>query len=68
MGEPAVWRLNPNDSRKANVDQTRERRLIEATLRHTHGDKSAAAGLLGITRRTIYRRLGENEAEAGDAS
>ena len=35
-----------------------ERRLIEATLFHTNGDKSAAAGLLGITRRTIYRRLG----------
>ena len=36
-----------------------ERRLIEATLRHTDGDKSAAAGLLGITRRTIYRKLGD---------
>lgn len=35
-----------------------ERRLIEATLRHTSGDKSAAAGLLGIARRTIYRKLG----------
>jgi len=45
-----------------------ERRLIEATLRHTRGDKSAAAGLLGVTRRTIYRKLGENEAEGGNAS
>jgi len=36
-----------------------ERRLIEATLRRTGGDKSAAAALLGITRRTIYRKLGE---------
>jgi len=34
-----------------------ERRLIEATLRHSRGDKSTAAGLLGITRRTIYRKL-----------
>jgi two-component system response regulator HydG len=34
-----------------------ERRLIEATLRHTGGDRSAAAGLLGINRRTIYRIL-----------
>ena len=34
-----------------------ERHLIEAYLRHTGGDKSAAAGLLGITRRTIYRKL-----------
>ena len=36
-----------------------ERHLIEAYLRHTAGDKSAAAGLLGITRRTIYRKLGD---------
>jgi len=38
-----------------------ERRLIEATLHHTEGDKTAAAGLLGITRRTIYRKLGDTE-------
>ena len=42
-----------------------ERHLIEAVLRHTGGDKSAAAGLLGITRRTIYRKLGD--ASEGDA-
>jgi len=36
-----------------------ERRLIEATLRQTRGDKSAAAALLGINRRTIYRKIGE---------
>ena len=40
-----------------------ERLLIEATLRHTKGDKSAAAGLLGITRRTIYRRLHETDGQ-----
>ena len=45
-----------------------ERRIIEATLRHTEGDKSAAAGMLGITRRTIYRRLGEREDERADES
>jgi len=39
-----------------------ERHLIEAYLRHTGGDKSAAAGLLGITRRTIYRKLGDAPA------
>ena len=43
-----------------------ERRLIAATLRHTDGDKSAAAGLLGITRRTLYRRLGERRQGGAD--
>lgn len=34
-----------------------ERRLIEATLIYTHGDKHRAAQLLGISARTIYRKL-----------
>lgn len=34
-----------------------ERRLIRETLRHTKGDKSLAAQLLGISTRTIYRKL-----------
>ena len=34
-----------------------ERRVILETLRHTGGDKSAAARLLGIATRTIYRKL-----------
>jgi two-component system, NtrC family, response regulator HydG len=36
-----------------------ERRLIEETLRFASGDKNVAAGLLGITSRTIYRREAE---------
>jgi two-component system response regulator HydG len=36
-----------------------ERRLIRETLRHTRGDKSLAAQLLGISTRTIYRKLDE---------
>ena len=40
-----------------------ERRLIRETLRHTKGDKSLAAQLLGISTRTIYRKLGEGEPE-----
>jgi len=42
-----------------------ERILIHETLRHTHGDKSLAAQLLGIAPRTIYRRL---EAERTDSA
>jgi two-component system response regulator HydG len=38
-----------------------ERRLIRETLRHARGDKSIAAQLLGISTRTIYRKLGEIE-------
>jgi two-component system response regulator HydG len=34
-----------------------EVRVIRDTLRHTRGDKSVAAQLLGISTRTIYRKL-----------
>jgi two-component system response regulator HydG len=34
-----------------------ERRVIHETLRHTKGDKTLAARLLGIAARTIYRKL-----------
>ena len=41
-----------------------ELRVIRETLRHTKGDKSLAAQLLGISTRTIYRKLdGLPEAE-----
>jgi DNA-binding NtrC family response regulator len=36
-----------------------EERLIRETLKHTAGDKVLAAQLLGISTRTIYRKLGE---------
>lgn len=36
-----------------------ERRLIEATLAHTQGDKRRAAAILGVGLRTLYRRLDE---------
>jgi DNA-binding NtrC family response regulator len=39
-----------------------EHRLIRETLRHAKGDKSVAAQLLGISTRTIYRKLGEIES------
>ncbi|MFN0062462.1 MAG: sigma-54-dependent transcriptional regulator [Myxococcaceae bacterium] len=38
-----------------------ERRMIHETLRHTKGDKTLAARMLGIAARTIYRKL-EREA------
>ena len=43
-----------------------ERRVIEATLDYTSGDKTRAAKLLSIGRKTIYRKLeqynGQNPA------
>ena len=39
-----------------------EQRLIRETLRRTGGDKSLAAQLLGISTRTIYRKLDEGGA------
>jgi DNA-binding NtrC family response regulator len=36
-----------------------ELRLIRETLKYTKGDKSLAAQLLGISTRTIYRKLGD---------
>ncbi len=36
-----------------------EQRLIRETMKYTGGDKSLAAQLLGISTRTIYRKLGE---------
>ncbi|MBX5482541.1 MAG: sigma-54-dependent Fis family transcriptional regulator [Myxococcaceae bacterium] len=42
-----------------------ERRMIHETLRHTRGDKTMAARLLGIAARTIYRKL-ERDAEISE--
>ncbi len=40
-----------------------ERRIIHATLDHTRGDKQLAAQLLGISARTVYRKLGAERDE-----
>ncbi|MBI5542876.1 MAG: sigma-54-dependent Fis family transcriptional regulator, partial [Deltaproteobacteria bacterium] len=38
-----------------------ELKVIQETLRHTKGDKTLAARLLGIAARTIYRKLDRSE-------
>lgn len=38
-----------------------EKQVIEATLRYTDGDKSKAARLLGLGRKTLYRKLEQYE-------
>lgn len=39
-----------------------ERRYIRLVLERTEGNKSRAATILGLARRTLYRRLGDDEA------
>lgn len=43
-----------------------EQRLIKETLRYADGDKSLAAQLLGISARTIYRKLDEGAGATTD--
>jgi two-component system response regulator HydG len=62
---------NPNiaiDERSINIPigmplKDIERRVMEATLRQSKGDKNIASKLLGISTRTIYRRLDEEEED-----
>lgn len=43
-----------------------EQRVIKATLEHTKGDKQLAAQLLGISARTIYRKLADGTTEPNE--
>jgi two-component system response regulator HydG len=62
---------NPNiaiDERSINIPigmplKEIERRVMEATLRQSKGDKNIASKLLGISTRTIYRRLDDEEED-----
>jgi two-component system, NtrC family, response regulator AtoC len=40
-----------------------EQRYIRHVLEHTHGNKRRAAALLGIGRRTLYRKIGLDDSE-----
>jgi transcriptional regulator with GAF, ATPase, and Fis domain len=48
----------------SSIDEI-EKQVIEATLGYTGGDKSQAARLLNIGRKTLYRKLEQYEAEQG---
>ena len=49
-------------SRTATLDEL-EMRYIRHVLERVEGNKRRAAALLGIGRRTLYRRLGEQERD-----
>ncbi|HEX9926957.1 MAG TPA: sigma 54-interacting transcriptional regulator [Pyrinomonadaceae bacterium] len=74
--------LSPDGRQESNGDASRiwfempatideiEREAIEATLHFTKGDKSRAARLLGIGRKTLYRKLeqyGNESSESGES-
>jgi two-component system response regulator HydG len=44
--------------------ETIEKRVIEETLRHSRGDKNLASKILGISARTIYRKIEEEKKGA----
>jgi transcriptional regulator of acetoin/glycerol metabolism len=45
------------------VQEAEKRRIIRA-LQDTHGNRTQAAKLLGMSRRTLYRKLGEYQLES----
>jgi len=60
LPEPLIGAGEPGSRVELTVGMTlasAERRLVEATLAYTQGDKRQAAALLGIGLRTLYRRL-----------
>jgi len=63
---PEVLQRSPEDRISFPVGTSLEeveRRMIAETLRYTDGDKTKAARILGITARTIYRKLERRRRE-----
>ncbi len=46
--------------------ETIEKRVIEETLRYSRGDKNLASKILGISARTIYRKIEEEKENGGE--
>lgn len=61
-------RVNAQNGSGLNLDfpasmEAIEKKVIEATMEYTDGDKSQAARLLNIGRKTLYRKLEQFEAD-----
>ena len=54
---PELRNVQQDESRPAYVDTKQEAEVIRRTLRKARWNKSRAAELLGISRRTIYRKM-----------
>jgi two-component system response regulator HydG len=68
--EPAAQRPILMDDKNLSIPlgtplELIERRVIEETLRYSRGDKNLASKILGISSRTIYRKM-EEEKKEGD--
>jgi DNA-binding NtrC family response regulator len=59
--ESAAVNVEEAVSRRLTIDQL-EREYSRAVLASVGGNKSEAAGILGIDRKTLYRKLGEPES------
>ena len=55
---PWSWNWNP-PQKPENLSKSFEKTLIAKALAHTGGRRIEAAGLLGIGRNTITRKIGE---------
>jgi two-component system response regulator HydG len=63
--EPRVERAILMDEKTISISlgtplETIEKRVIEETLRYSRGDKNLASKILGISARTIYRKIEED--------
>ncbi|MCB9897898.1 MAG: sigma-54-dependent Fis family transcriptional regulator [Planctomycetes bacterium] len=68
LGDAAAGKAPPGPDfvlRAGTSIESAEKQLIEATLVYVDGDKRKAAGLLGISLKTLYTRLGLYAAGAG---
>ena len=70
--EPAAQRPILTDEKNLSIPlgtpmEMIERRVIEETLRYSRGDKNLASKILGISARTIYRKI-EDEKKEGEKS
>ena len=70
MEMPAVGGTTPMDEKTISISlgtplEIIERRIIEETLRHSRGDKNVASKILGISARTIYRKIEEEKKGEG---